>query len=91
MIIPFRRPGRTRQAKRKMPESIHDRELNQLLGYRDTLPEDAFVLDVMHRVQRERRKRRVILAVFGLVGALFGVAGLAFYGWAMNEDISLDT
>ena len=104
-----------------MPESIQDRELDRLLGYRETLPEDTFVLDVMHRVQRERRSRQVILAAFGLVGAVFGVAGalllseplarfftnlpltgtmqavlvgvaaVAFYGWAMNEDISLGT
>ena len=104
-----------------MPESMQDRELDQLLGYRDTVQADAFILGVMHRVQRERRSRRVILAVFGLIGAVFGmagalllsepiarvftslpltgtmqavlvgVAGVAFYGWAMNEDISLDT
>jgi len=104
-----------------MPESMQDRELDQLLGYRDTVQADAFILGVMHRVQRERRSRRVILAVFGLVGAVFGMAGalllsepiaraftdlpltgtmqavligvaaVAFYGWAMNEDISLDT
>lgn len=104
-----------------MPETIRDRELDQLLGYRETLPADAFVLDVMHRVQREQRSRKLILATSGLAGAAFGVAGafllsepiarfftnlpstgtmqailvgvaaVAFYGWAMNEDVSLDT
>ena len=104
-----------------MPESIPDHELDRLLGFHETLAPDAFVLDVMHRVQREQRSRRLILMLFGLVGAAFGVAGalllsepitrlftglpstgtmqavliavsaVAFYGWVMNEDISLST
>jgi hypothetical protein len=104
-----------------MPDLIPDRELDQLLGFRESLPADAFVLDVMQRVQRERRSRKLILLIFGLVGAAFGAAGalllsdpiarffttlpltgtmqavliavaaVAFYGWIMNEDISLDT
>jgi hypothetical protein len=121
MIIPFRRPGRARQAKRDMPEMTPDHELDRLLGFHEEPAPDGFVLEVMHRVQGEQRRRRLILAVFGLAGAAFGVAGaltlsgpisdifsglpvigtmqvtlaavasLAFYGWLMNEDISIST
>jgi len=96
-----------------------DHELDQLLGFRESLPADAFVLDVMHRVRSERRRRKWILLGFGLAGAGFGAAGavllsdpisqfftslpltgtmqavlvavaaVAFYGWFMNEDVSL--
>ena len=108
-----------------MPDATHshepDRVLEQLLGFREAEAPDAFVLGVMQRVQRELRRRRMILSVFGLAGAAFGVAGAlllsdpiarlftglpltgtmqavlivgaaaAFYGWIMNEDISLAT
>ena len=37
-----------------------------MLGFQETLPDDAFVLNVMHRLARERRRRRLILFVFGL-------------------------
>jgi hypothetical protein len=104
-----------------MPELNPDRELDRLLGFHETPPADAFVLEVMHRVQREQRVRRLILWIFGLIGAAFGltgalllsdpiaqvftklpltgtmqavlvaVAAVAFYGWIMNEDISLVT
>jgi uncharacterized membrane-anchored protein len=58
-----------------MPESTQDRLLDQLLEYREVPQGDEFVLDVMHRVRREQASRKVILFVFGLIGALFGVAG----------------
>lgn len=104
-----------------MPELNTDRELDRLLEFHETPPSDEFVLNVMHRAQREQRRRRLILAIFGLVGAAFGVTGalllsdpiaqvftslpltgtmqavlvavaaVAFYGWIMNEDISLVT
>jgi hypothetical protein len=102
-----------------MPDTDQDRELEQLLGFRAAATPDEFVLGVMQRVQRERRRRRLILFIFGLTGAAFGVAGamllsdpitrfftglpltgtmqaalivsaaVAFYGWIMNEDVSL--
>ena len=75
MIIPFRRPDRTRQAKLNMPDSTQDRFLDQLLEYREDPQGDEFVLEVMHRVRREQGSRKVILFVFGLIGALFGLAG----------------
>lgn len=58
-----------------MPEQSPDATLDSLLEFREDLPADKFVLKVMHRVRRERRRRRLILSVFGLIGAAFGLAG----------------
>lgn len=58
-----------------VPDSLPDRLLDRLLGHRDTVPDDPFVLTVMQRVQREQRSRKLILFVFGLAGALFGLVG----------------
>ena len=59
-----------------MPEPI-DQTLEKLLAYPDQAEtgEDLFVVDVMRRVRRERRTRKLILSLFGGVGALFGLAG----------------
>jgi len=52
-----------------------DVKLEQLLEF-DTPPGgEAFVMDVMRSVKRQQRVRQIILWVFGVVGALFGVAG----------------
>lgn len=62
-----------------MPDSPEDlalaRQVDQLLGHREAVPDDQFVLTVMHRVQREQRNRKLILFVFGLLGAAFGLLG----------------
>lgn len=58
-----------------MADEHDELALDRLLGHREALPGDEFVLKVMHRVQRERRRRRLILSVFGLTGALFGLLG----------------
>ena len=58
-----------------MPESTQDRLLDQLLEYGEEPQGDEFVLDVMHRMRREQGRRKVILFVFGLIGALFGLTG----------------
>jgi len=62
-----------------MPDAPEDlalaRLLDQLLGHREAVPDDPFVLNVMHRVQREQRSRKLILFVFGLLGAGFGLLG----------------
>lgn len=58
-----------------MADEHDDLALDRLLGQRESLPDDAFVLNVMHRVQRERRSRRLILFAFGLTGGLFGLLG----------------
>jgi len=58
-----------------VPDSSFDRELEALLEYSESPQPGAFVMDVMRGVRRERRTRRLILWAFGLVGALFGLAG----------------
>jgi hypothetical protein len=60
-----------------MADRHEDLELDRLLGYREAVPDDQFVLTVMHRVQRERRRRKLILFVFGLLGAGAGLLGAA--------------
>lgn len=58
-----------------MPDPT-DRKLKELLAYREPAEnEDLFVVDVMRKVRGERRKRKLILASFGGIGALFGIAG----------------
>jgi hypothetical protein len=58
-----------------MPEQTPHSELDRLLEHREHLPGDTFVPDVMRRLAQERRRRKLILYVFGLIGAAFGVAG----------------
>ncbi len=58
-----------------MPDSPFDPELEELLGYSEAPKSDVFVANVMRNVQRQKRLRRVILWSFGLIGALFGLAG----------------
>ena len=58
-----------------MPDSTFDRELETLLEYTESPQPEAFTMDVMRKVKREQRTRKLILWAFGLVGALFGLAG----------------
>ena len=58
-----------------MPDSTFDRELEALLEYTEPPQPEAFTMNVMRSVKREQRTRRLILWAFGLVGALFGLAG----------------
>lgn len=58
-----------------MPETPLDHQLGNLLAYHDEPESSEFVAGVMRDVSREQRIRNVILWAFGLVGALFGVAG----------------
>lgn len=59
-----------------MPDPI-DQALEELLAYPgpDATNDDLFVVDVMHQVRKEQRTRKVILFLFGGIGALFGLAG----------------
>jgi hypothetical protein len=58
-----------------VPDSSFDRELEALLEYSDSPQPEAFTMDVMRGVKREQLTRKLILWAFGLVGALFGLAG----------------
>jgi len=58
-----------------VPDSSFDRELEALLEYSESPQPEAFTMDVMRSVKRERYSRKLILWAFGLVGALFGLAG----------------
>jgi len=61
-----------------VPESPLDPTLQRLLAY-PAPPAgddpDRFVVAVMDRVRRERRRRRLVLFGFGGIGALFGLLG----------------
>ena len=58
-----------------MANEAREDRLDELLGHREELPSDAFVLNVMHEVKRARRVRGLILLLFGIVGAVFGTIG----------------
>jgi len=58
-----------------VPEQISEHELEQLLKYSDSPKPDNFVADVMQQVRHQKRTRRLVLFIFGFIGALFGVAG----------------
>ena len=58
-----------------MPDPIADRHLDELLAFNEAVPDDEFVLQVMQRLRKEQRRRRLILTVCGLVGAAFGAVG----------------
>ena len=57
------------------PDQMPDHLLDRLLGHREAVPDDQFVLTVMHRVRRAQRSRKLILLGFGLAGAGFGLLG----------------
>ncbi len=58
-----------------MPETMTDQNLERWLDYPEPPDSDAFVMDVMAGVRKARRLRRLILLLFGLSGAIFGVLG----------------
>jgi len=58
-----------------VPEHGQELELERLLEYSDAPESGEFVVSVMNSVKREQRSRTLILWVFGLLGALFGLAG----------------
>lgn len=58
-----------------MPEQKDELNFEQLLAYSDEPDSGEFVKNVMHDVRQERRKRQLVLFIFGLVGAAFGVFG----------------
>jgi hypothetical protein len=72
-----------------VPDSI-DQKLEQLLGYNEALPSEEFVLDVMRGVRRKQLTRTVILWVFGLIGALFGLSGAIILSGPVGRLLPLD-
>jgi VIT1/CCC1 family predicted Fe2+/Mn2+ transporter len=58
-----------------VPEQNDELNFEQLLAYSDEPDSDEFVANVMHKVRQERRKRQLVLFIFGLAGAAFGVLG----------------
>lgn len=58
-----------------MADETRKQVVDQLLEFQESLPPDEFVLNVMHQVQHQQKVRRLILLVFGLIGAAFGVLG----------------
>ena len=77
-----------------MPEHTHEHALEQLLGNAEPPGSDdeAFVAGVMLRVQRQRRLRRAVLVVCGLIGALFGAVGVTLLAgkitWLFTQAVS---
>lgn len=59
-----------------MPD-VMDQKLEQMLGYPDTgAPnDDLFVVDVMRQVRKDQHTRKMILFLFGGIGAVFGLIG----------------
>jgi len=60
-----------------------------LLKYSESPPDKAFVADVMQAIRRERRPRKMILFISGIVGALFGVAGAVMLSDTMTQFFTL--
>ena len=59
-----------------MPD-LMDQKLEELLAYpaEKAGETDLFVVDVMRHVAKQRRTRKLILFLFGGIGAIFGLIG----------------
>jgi hypothetical protein len=76
-----------RHRRHKVPDSFNTK-LEQLLKYGDPPQSEVFVLNVMRSVQREQGTRRVILWVFGLIGALFGLSGAMMLSTPVSQALT---
>ena len=80
-----------------MSEDRFEETLEQWLAYPDPSADDAgrFVVNVMGRVQKEQRTRRLILFLFGSIGALFGALGAFLLSgtisWLFTEGLTATT
>ena len=77
MIIQFPiQPGHPVPKREHTVPDPTDQRLENLLAYPEPREkDDRFVVDVMRQVRKERRTRKAILAAFGGIGAVFGIAG----------------
>ncbi len=75
-----------------MPDSSFDQSLEKLLEYSDSPEPAEFVVGVMRGVRRRQRTRKLILSVFGLIGAVFGLVGAMLLSdritWLFTEALS---
>jgi uncharacterized membrane protein len=58
-----------------VPEFDTKTDLEQMLRYDEPPQADAFVMNVMQGVRRAQRTRKLVLLIFGLIGAVFGTLG----------------
>lgn len=68
-----------------MSEHI-DQTLEEILAYPEpsSSNDDLFVIDVMRQVRKDRLTRKLILLIFGGIGAIFGLVGAVM----LSESIS---
>jgi hypothetical protein len=77
-----------------VPDETLERTLEQLLAYpeRTASADDAFVDSVMRQVGRQQKIRKIILYVFGFVGAVFGAIGATLLSgkitWLFTEVLN---
>ena len=62
--------------------------LDELLTYHQTPKPDDFVAGVMRSIKRQQRMRKLILTATGLVGAVFGAAGMLQLSEALERIFS---
>jgi hypothetical protein len=62
--------------------------LNEILRYHDTPKDGDFVTEVMKRVRRQQRVRRLILTVTSMVGAVFGAIGVLMLSDSIGRFIT---
>ncbi len=55
---------------------MFEKSPEQFLEYVESPQPDNFVAEVMQRVKREQQMRTIILTITGIIGSLFGIAGL---------------
>ena len=66
---------------------MNNSRLDELLEYGDAPEPDGFTEQVMARVRRKARQRRLILWGAGVVGAGFGVLGASWLAAPLGESL----